>query len=111
MNHIHEPTHLYDCEALRKSKALKALSTELYIVKDLAVHRLIKEGRRKGPDMSFDFLTDMGRTVRVGKPRSGHVEKSNTKNFYLKIRLGSDSELNGSSIFTHLTQWVNSLVI
>ena len=70
--HLHSPTCLHDCETLRKSEALETLSTELYIVKDLAIHRLLKKGRREGPDTSFNFSADMGRAIRVGSPRSSH---------------------------------------
>jgi hypothetical protein len=76
-SHPHGPACLHDCETLRKSEALKTLSTELYIVKDLTVRRLLKEGRWQCPDASFDLPADMGWAIRVGSPRSGHSSEKN----------------------------------
>jgi hypothetical protein len=79
---------LYDCDALREGKAMKTLSTELNIVKDLTVGRLLKKGRREGPDASFDIPADVGRAVRMGSPgrRLHGGQKYNTKDSYLNTR-------------------------
>jgi hypothetical protein len=91
---LHNPACLHDCETLSKSEALKILPTELYIVKDLTVRRLLEKGRREGLNASLDLLTEMGWAARF----SSHgvaiiaIEKYNNKEFYLKVRLRTDSD-------------------
>jgi len=65
---------LNDCEALRESEALKTLSTELYIVKDLPINGFLEEGGWEGPHTRFDLSTKMGRAIGVGSPNNSHGE-------------------------------------
>jgi hypothetical protein len=48
---VHTTTFLHHSEGLGESKALQALTTELYIVKYLTIDRLLQESReRQGSD-------------------------------------------------------------
>jgi hypothetical protein len=75
---LYTPAFLYNYETLNKYEALKTLSTEIFIIKDLTVRRLFNEGRREGSDASFDLRTEMGRAIRVGRLESGYSKQKNT---------------------------------
>jgi hypothetical protein len=65
---LHTTTRLNDSKILSKHKALQTLSTELYIVKDLASSRLFKETRGECPNASFNLVAEMGRAMRMSRP-------------------------------------------
>jgi hypothetical protein len=73
---FYAPTFLYDREALGECEALKTLSTELYIIEDLTVRWLLKEGRGEGPHTSFDISTDISRAIGLSSPKSGHSKRA-----------------------------------
>jgi len=74
---FHTPTFQYDSEALGECEALETLSTELYVIKDLAIDGLLNKRRREGTNAGFDFCTEMSRTIGVGGPFGGHSERKN----------------------------------
>jgi hypothetical protein len=72
---VHTTTFLHNSEALGESKALKALTTKLYIVKYLTIGRLLQKSRGEGPNASFDLVAEVGSAVGMGSPngrRGGH---------------------------------------
>ncbi|ERF75827.1 hypothetical protein EPUS_01657 [Endocarpon pusillum Z07020] len=74
---LHTAAHQHYSKALAQSKALKALSTELYIVKDLTISGLLQKGRRQRSNASFNLAAEMGRAMRMSSPEStGHSENS-----------------------------------
>jgi hypothetical protein len=57
---VHTTTFLHNGEALGESKALQALTTELYTVKYLIIDRLLQKTTGEDPNTSFDLVADVG---------------------------------------------------
>ena len=102
---LYTPTFQHNRETLRECEALKTLLTELHIIKNLTVDRLLKEERWEGPHTRFNLCTNMGRAIRVGGLSNGHYKRARSgenatpKKSISKIRPGGDSEViitNGS---------------
>ena len=67
---FHTVTYQHYNKVLSQDKVLQTLSTEIYIIKDLIINRLLQKDRGKLSDVSFNLTADMSRAVRMSSPES-----------------------------------------